>query len=225
MSTFEPAAAAELFLELASETRCAILASLLGRPAKLSTFARDLGVTVQEVHRNVNRMAEFGLLRRADGVFYLTEFGRMATRQAEGLLFMKSHARFFEEHTLDGLPDKFAQRIAALRGCTLVSSVMPVLERLKKLEAGTDKKLKIMVSQAWVEEGKILAHKASEGAEVQTLVGKNTVFPKEVIESIMPPLNKLRSAEMIKSRMVDHVSIALYISDVQAAVMFPATAK
>jgi predicted transcriptional regulator len=224
MSLFKPSAAAQLFLELASETRCAILASLLNRPAKLSTLARELDVTVQEVHRNVNRMAEAGLVRRADGIFYLTEFGRMATRQAQGLLFMESHAKFFEDHTLDGLPDKFAQRMAALQGCELVSSVTPVLERLKKLEAGTDKSLKIMVSQAWVEEGKILARKASGGTEVLTIVGKNTVFPREVMESIMQPLDKLRSAEMIKSRMVDHVSIALYISDGQAAVMFP-TAK
>lgn len=224
MGPFEPSAAAELFLELASETRCAILASLAGRPTKLSTLARELGVTVQEVHRNVNRMAEAELVRRADGTFYLTEFGKVVMGQAPALLFMKSHARFFGEHTLDGLPDKFVHRIGALQACDLVSSVMPVLERLKKLEAGAEKSLRIMVSQAWVEEGRTLANKATGGTEVRTIAGRNTVFPKEVVESIMPPLDKLRNAEMIQGRMIEHVSIALYISDGQAAAMFP-TAK
>ena len=224
MDPFEPSAAAELFLELASETRCAILASLASRPAKLSTLARELDITVQEIHRNVNRMAEAGLVRRDDGIFFLTEFGKVVVGQAPSLLFMKSHARFFGEHTTAGLPDKFVQRIGVLQTCELVSSVMPVLERLKKLEGGAEKSLKIMVSQAWVEEGKTLANKATGGTEVLTIVGRNTVFPKEVVESIMPPLNKLRNAEMIHGRMIGHVSIALYISDSQAAVMFP-TAK
>lgn len=166
-------------------------------------------------------MAETGLVRRGDGIFYLTEFGRAVMSQAPNLIFMKNNARFFEEHTLDGLPEKFAQRIGALQGCELLRSVTPVLERLKKLEALAEKSLKIMVSQAWVEEGRILASKAAEGTEVLTLVGSNTVFAKEVIESIIPPLDKLRNAKMIESRMVDRVSIALYISDELAAVMFP----
>jgi predicted transcriptional regulator len=111
--------------------------------------------------------------------------------QAPGLLFMKNHAEFFGEHTLGGLPAKFVQRIGALQGCELLRSVTPVLERLKKLETGAEKSLKIMVSQAWVEEGRILASKAAEGTAVLTLVGRNTVFPREVIESIIPPLDKL----------------------------------
>lgn len=224
MGPFEPSDAAELFLELASETRCAILASLASRPAKLSTLARALDVTVQEVHRNVNRMAEAGLVRKGDGIFSLTEFGKVVVGQAPALVFMKSNARFFGEHTMAGMPDKFVHRIGVLQACELVSSMMPVMERLKKLEAGAEKSLRIMVSQAWVEEGKILTGKAAGGAEVLTIAGGNTVFPREVMELIMPSLDKLRGAEMIKSRMVDHVSIALYISDAQAAAMFP-TAK
>lgn len=221
LDDLDPAAVAELFLELASETRCSILASLGNRPAKLSTLARELDITVQDVHRNLNRMAESGLVRRDDGTFRLTEFGKAVTRQVPYFLFMKNHGKFFEGHTLEGLPDKFVQRIASLQGCEFISQVTPVLEKLRKLESGAASSLKIMVSQAWVEEGRILAEKAAGGTEVLTLVGRNTVFPREVLETIMPPLDKLRSSDMIKSRMVDHVSVALYIADGQAAVMFP----
>lgn len=227
MDSKEPAAAdaAELFLELASETRCSILGSLERRPAKLSTLARELGVTVQDVHRNLNRMTEAGLVRRDDGTFRLTEFGKAITRKMPYFLFMKEHAGFFQEHTLDGLPDKFVQRVGALQGGEMVSQVTPVLERLKKLESGAVSRLKIMVSQAWVEEGVILASKAAGGAEVLTLVGRNTVFPREVIESIIPSIDKLLTSQLLKSRVVDRVSTAVYISDEQAAVMFPTAAR
>ena len=221
MDGFEPATVAGLFLELASETRCSILASLGNRPAKLSTLARELDITVQDVHRNLNRMAESGLVKRDDGTFRLTEFGRAVTRQIPYFLFMKNHSEFFEEHTLEGLPTKFAQRIASLKNCEFIGQVTPVLERLRKLESSAASSLKIMVSQAWVEEGRILAEKAAGGAEVLTIVGRNTVFPREVVESIMPPLDKLSRSDMMKGRIVDHVSTAIYIADGQAAVMFP----
>jgi predicted transcriptional regulator len=223
----EPAAAvaAELFLELASETRFSILASLGRRPAKLSTLARELDITVQDVHRNLNRMMDAGLVRRDDGTFRPTEFGKAVTRKIPYFLFMKRHARFFEEHTLDGLPDKFVQRIGSLQGGEMVSRVTPVLERLKKLESSAVSRLKIMVSQAWVEEGVVLASKAAGGAEVLALVGYNTVFPREVIESIIPSIDKLLNSQLLKSRVIERVGTAVYISDDQAAVMFPTAAR
>ena len=46
------------------------------------------------------------------------------------------------------MPEKFLQRIGALQKCEFVRSVAAVMERLKKLESGTKKQLRIMVSQA-----------------------------------------------------------------------------
>ncbi|MEO9363454.1 MAG: helix-turn-helix domain-containing protein, partial [Nitrososphaera sp.] len=152
----EPAVAASLFLELASETRCAIIASVANRPAKLSTLARELGVTVQDVHRNSNRLLEAGILERRNGEFCLSEFGRAVTMQLPYFRFMKKHSRFFQEHTLAFLPEKFVQRMGALEKCRAVETVTVVMQELKKLETSAEKRLDVMVSQAWPEEGHIL---------------------------------------------------------------------
>ena len=45
----------QTFVELASEQRLSILLRLAQAEIKLSQLAKDLGVTMQEVHRNVNR--------------------------------------------------------------------------------------------------------------------------------------------------------------------------
>ncbi|HUG97322.1 MAG TPA: helix-turn-helix domain-containing protein, partial [Nitrososphaera sp.] len=92
--------ASELFMELASETRFSILASLSKKPAKLSSLSRELDITVQDVHRNLNRLAQEGLVKRSDGTFYLTEYGRVVIKQVPGLLFMKRHRELFEDHSL-----------------------------------------------------------------------------------------------------------------------------
>ncbi|HEX6562569.1 MAG TPA: helix-turn-helix domain-containing protein [Nitrososphaera sp.] len=217
----EPAVAASLFLELASETRCAIIASVANRPAKLSTLARELGVTVQDVHRNSNRLLEAGILERRNGEFCLSEFGRAVTMQLPYFRFMKKHSRFFQEHTLAFLPEKFVQRMGALEKCRAVETVTVVMQELKKLEMSAKRRLEIMVSQAWPEEGQILIGRARSGVELRTIIGRNTMFPQNVMDEVIPAMAELTTANAIKQRMVDKVSTALYIADEQAAIMFP----
>jgi predicted transcriptional regulator len=128
--------ASELFMELASELRCSILISVSGNPAKLSYLARELDATVQDIHRNVNRLMVAGLIRRReDGKIHLTQYGRLVTKQIAYFIFMKKHGKFFESHTLGDIPEKFLQRVGALQKCEFVSSVAAVMERLKKLES------------------------------------------------------------------------------------------
>jgi predicted transcriptional regulator len=43
------------FFELASEQRLAIIFQLNNKSAKISQLAKDLDITMQEVHRNVSR--------------------------------------------------------------------------------------------------------------------------------------------------------------------------
>jgi predicted transcriptional regulator len=218
----------EIFTELASETRCSILISLDKRSAKLSSVARELDITAQDAFRNINRLLDAGLVRRGGGggegdggSFQLTELGRLAIKQIPYFLVIKKHQELFEDHTLKYIPDKFAQRIGALENCEVVENVTPVLERLKKLEYSAKQYLRIMVSQAWPEEGKIFAERAMNDVDVWTIIGRNTVFPKEVIESVIPALDGLQKSGKIKGKMLDIVSIALYISDSQSAVMLP----
>ena len=214
-----------IFSELASETRCSILISLDKKPAKLSSIARELDITSQDAFRNINRLVDANLVRRGGGedgsAFQLTELGMLATKHIPYFLVIKKHQEIFEDHTLKYIPDKFVQRIGVLQNCEVIKSVSPVLERLKKLEYSAKQYLRIMVSQAWPEEGKILAERAMNDVEVCTIIGRNTVFPKEVIESVVPALDGLQKSGKIKRKMLDTVSIAIYISDSQSAVMLP----
>ncbi|HXV46001.1 MAG TPA: hypothetical protein VD736_04945 [Nitrososphaera sp.] len=43
-------------MELGSEIRCSMLVSLNKGPAKLSSLARQLDITVQHAHQNLNRL-------------------------------------------------------------------------------------------------------------------------------------------------------------------------
>jgi hypothetical protein len=83
------------------------------------------------------------------------------------------------------------QRIGALYNYKTVSSATAVFQSLKKMQSSATKSLKIIVSQAWPEEGEILIDRANHGVKIFALVGQNTIFPKNVIENIMPKVTLL----------------------------------
>ena len=218
--------ASELFMELASETRLSILTYLNERPAKLSSLSREVNTTVQDVYRNLNRLVEEGLVRRStDSMFHLTEYGMIVMKQIPDFMFMKENKKFFEDHSLVGvIPDKFLQRIGALYNCKTVNSATAVFQSLKKMQSSATKSLKIIVSQAWPEEGEILIDRANHGVKIFALVGQNTIFPKNVIENIMPKVNTLISKGIMERRMIEKVRVATFIvDDREAALMFPHT--
>jgi molybdate transport repressor ModE-like protein len=227
LSLEDASTVSELFTELASGTRCAILISLNKKTSRISSLARELEITAQDAFRNINRLLETGLVRRSGGgeagssAFQLTELGRLVIKQIPYFVAVNKHRKFFEDHTIKDIPDKFIQRIGALQNCEVVENVTPVFERLKKLESGAKEYLRIMISQAWPEEGKILAERAVNGVEVCVIFGRNTVFPKEVIETIIPTIDGLQKSGKIKGKMLDTINIALYLSESQSAAMFP----
>ncbi|MDQ4101220.1 MAG: DUF1724 domain-containing protein [Thermoproteota archaeon] len=196
--------------------------SVSRNPAKLSYLTREFDATVQDIHRNVNRLMEAGLVRRReDGKVHSTEYGRLITKQIPYFSFMRKNEKFFESHTLGDMPEKFVQRVGALQKCEIVRSVAAVMERLKKIESGTKKQLRIMVSQAWAEEGRIIIELSMQGVQVLSIVGKNTIMPQEIIDSIGKSIEKIPTNLKMQTKMVEKVDAALYISDELAAVMFP----
>lgn len=214
--------AASLFMELASETRFSILMSLSKRPARLSSLSRELGATAQDVFRNLNRMAEEGLVKKTDGEFSITEYGRMVVSQMPYFSFIQKHKKFLESHSLSSIPVAFLPRIGELANCTTINSVTEVFQKLKKLESNAKSSLKVMVPQAWPEEGEIFIDRASHGVQVRSIVGHNTIIPKNVIETVGDTLEKLTKGEFFATRMIEKISIGIYICDEsQAGLMFP----
>ena len=56
--------AANNFLELSSQQRLQIIFRLLEKKSKITNMAKEIGATVQEVHRNFARLEDGGLLSK-----------------------------------------------------------------------------------------------------------------------------------------------------------------
>lgn len=212
----------DLFMELASGTRCSILQMLKEKPARTNKLAKDLGLTVQETHRNTSRLADAGIITKdTEGMFLLTEFGRLVVEQVGYYQFLQKHRGFFEDHACD-LPPKFRQRLAAFRDCQLVTKVTNVQQALKKMESGAGSQIRLIVSQAWEDEGKVLLDRAKNGVKIWTIFGFESTMPDEIVEKIQKKLTSYVQKGVLEQKIVDgSVKVAVYVADKKSAVMFP----
>ncbi len=66
----------EVFIELANAQRLDIIHKLREGGKNLSLLSKELKYTMQEVHRNLNRLTNAGLIEKnSNGTFALTTFG------------------------------------------------------------------------------------------------------------------------------------------------------
>ena len=212
------------FFELASEQRLAIIFRLNEKSAKISQLAKDLGITMQEAHRNVNRLQDAGLIEKdPEGIFSLTTFGNTIIKQIPTFNYLSKHKEYFSEHILGELPIKFIMRLGALDRCEFVKGVVAILERWKDIHRQGDQYVYEIVPQVPMDLIEPAVTRVKEkGVKYSYVLPKNVIIPKGRKEL----LKKLGHTELlnkgaIERRMVESVQVAVILNEKHAAVLFP----
>lgn len=204
------------FFELASEQRLAIVFHLNNKRAKISQLAKDLDITMQEVHRNVSRLQDAGLIEKdPEGVFSLTTFGNTIIKQIPTFNYLSKYKEYFSEHVLGELPIKFIMRLGALDKCEFVKGIVAILERWKDIYRQADQYIYEIVPQVPID----LIEPAVNRVKEKT-VKYSYVFPKNVIipkgrKELLKKLghNELLSKGAIERRMVESVQVAVIMKN------------
>jgi predicted transcriptional regulator len=211
------------FFELASEQRLAIIFRLNSKKAKISQLAKDLDITMQEAHRNVNRLQQAGLIEKdPDGIFSLTTFGNTIIKQIPTFNYLSKHKEYFSEHILGELPIKFIMRLGALDKCEFVKGVVAILERWKDIYREADEYIYEMVPQVPIDLIEPAFNKVKQGVEYSYVLPRNVIVPKGR-KDLLKKLghNELLNKGAIERRMVDSVQVAVILNEKHAAVLFP----
>jgi predicted transcriptional regulator len=213
----------QTFFELASQQRLAIIFRLNLKKAKISQLAKDLDITMQEAHRNVNRLQQAGLIEKdPEGVFSLTTFGNTIIKQIPTFNYLSKHKEYFSEHILGELPIKFIMRLGALDRCEYVKGVVAILERWKDIYREADQYIYEMVPQVPIDLIEPAFNRVKQGIKYSYVLPRNVIVPKGRKDL----LKKLGHSELlnkgaIERRMVDSVQVAVILNEKQAAVLFP----
>jgi predicted transcriptional regulator len=216
----------QTFIELASEQRLSILLKLTEQDTKLSQLAKDLSVTMQEVHRNVNRLMEVGLIKKnAEGTFSLTTFGNTIIKQIPAYDFLSRNKEYFSDHNLGDIPMKFIHRIGALNNSEYVFGLVAVIERWKQLYSESSEYIYGMVPQIPLELIESVIPKIkNDGVKFNYILPQKAIVPKRRTELLSQSgyydLLKMEK-KVVDRRMVDKVHVAVVLNERQATVMFP----
>lgn len=213
----------QTFIELASSQRLSILVKLSLHSTRISNLAKDLNVTIQEVHRNVNRLVDAGLIHKgAEGIFSLTTFGETIIKQISTFYFLSRNKEYFSDHTLGQIPIKFVHRIGALSNCSYVSGLVAVIELWKQLYNDSDEYIYGMLPQIPLDLIETVVSKVKESQiKFKYILPQKAIVPKKRTELLKNSgFYELLKSGLIERRMIDKVQVAVVLNEKQATVMF-----
>jgi len=210
-------------MELANEFRRSILLKLDEKSRKLSQIATELGMTIQEAHRNASRLISAGLVEKnSENSLFITPYGKIIIKQISGIDFILENINYFKTHNLGNLPSKFVQRLGALRNSQLIHGLGPVLERWKTMFLDAEEYMNIITSHYPIDVAEAVVEKATRGIKCSYIFGENTIVPEgrsKLLEK--SSWKKLISKGTIQRRMIPEVQVCTSLTEKQAFVFFP----
>ncbi|MGI0010281.1 MAG: helix-turn-helix transcriptional regulator [Nitrosopumilaceae archaeon] len=215
--------AANDFLELASEQRLNILFNLMSHKSKISAMAKELEATVQEVHRNFERLADAGLIKKDnDGYYQLTTYGKTICTQVPDLIFVSKNRKYFEDHDFGDIPMKFIQRIGALAAGQHIKGFVKVLEQWKEIYKNADEYIFEILSEVPLDLIEPLIARVKKDIKFNYIFSESAVVPKgrkQLLEKI--GFKKLIEKGLVERKMKKVVQVVVVLNEKEACVMFP----
>ena len=216
----------ETLFELANADRLLILSQLEKEHNTLSGLSRQLGIVVQEVHRNINRLVEAGLVKKESGNRYsLTTLGYTTLMQLSSLKFVADNSKYFSEHSLGELPAKFIQRIGALATSSFLDNPVAVFEYQKELIDSTQEYLYVALPQVPSYLIEYIQRLLRRHVKLRYVLPLNAVMPrKRHTAAVHAEFYQLLQQGTVQRRMVKTMTAGVIMNERQAILML-STAK
>jgi predicted transcriptional regulator len=218
--------AEQIFIELSNSQRLQIIHTLHRQEMNLAGLSKHLAVTMQEVHRNLNRLMEAGLIeKKSTGVFSLTTFGNIIIRQIPSIDFLSKNKAYFSNHTLGDMPMKFIQRIGALNGGELIVGWVAVVERLKLMYRQSHDYIYGMLPQVTHDLIEAVIPMIREhGIKFKYILPENAQVPKAGMNLLKEiSYDDLLEKGLIERKMNKKITVAVVLNERESIVMFPST--
>ena len=212
------------FIELSNSQRLQIINALENTSMNLTLLAKHLGITMQEAHRNFNRLMDAGIVSRdSNGSYSLTTFGNTIMTQIPSINFLSKNRNYFSDHYFANLPMKFVQRIGSLDNSNFIRGLVAVIEEIKELYRQSQEYIYGMIPQVPLDLMEVAAKTVMERKiKFNYILPKNAAIPKKGKDF----LNEINYQELLKKGLVerkmrDEVKVSIVLNEKKALVMFP----
>ena len=201
----------DLLFELSSTERMRILQRLLEGKLKLSHISQELGITVTETSRHLQRLQEAGLLGRdSDSLYYLTNYGESALTLIGGLNILSQNREYVLQHDLSVLPPEFVQRLGAFKGVRLVEDTLTGIRLTEMMYQKATEYIWVLSEQILVSALPYIQQSIEKGAEFRF------IFP----EDLNPPPGFEPMSGALERALPD-VKLRLALTEKEALICLP----
>lgn len=212
------------FIELSNSQRLQIINALINSSMNLTLIAKHLGITMQEAHRNFNRLMDAGIVSKdSSGSYSLTTFGNTIVTQIPSINFLSKNKNYFSDHYFADLPMKFVQRIGSLDNSKFIQGLVAVIEEIKEMYRYSEEYIYGMIPQVPLDLMEVAAKTVKERKiKFNYILPKNAAIPKKGKDF----LNEINYQELIKNglverKMIEDVRVSVVLNEKKALVMFP----
>jgi predicted transcriptional regulator len=215
--------AANNFLELSSQQRLQIIFRLLEKKSKVTSMAKELDTTTQEVHRNFARLEDGGfIIKDVDGYYLLTTYGKTICSQMPSIIFLSQNRKYFEDHNFGDIPSKFIMRIGQLANSQHVKGVTKILEQWKLIYKNADEYIYEMLTEIPLDIIEPKVRRVEKGIKLNYVLSEDAVIPKGR-KNLLQKLNfvKLIEKGLVERKMKKTVLTLLVLNEKEASVSFP----
>jgi len=126
----------DTLFELSHEKRRAIVEMGIKGSLRHSEIGQALNMSPSETTRHLRRLIEAQIMvRKNDGAFGMTRFGKLLVEQAGTLEFITANEGYFQAHDIASVPD-WLENPGALMKSTRLDGTMEVLSHILRMNAG-----------------------------------------------------------------------------------------
>jgi predicted transcriptional regulator len=215
--------AANNFLELSSQQRLHIIFRLLEKKSRVTSMAKELDATAQEVHRNFARLEDGGLIAKdMDGFYSLTTYGKTICSQIPSIIFLSKNRKYFEDHNFGDIPPKFIMRIGQLANSECVKGVTKILEQWKSIYKNANKYIYEMLTEIPLDIIEPKVKSIEKGAKLNYILSESAIVPKGR-RKLLQKLNfdGLIEKGLVERKMNKTIQTVMVINEKEASLSFP----
>lgn len=177
-----------------------------------------------EVYRNFERLVKADLIvKNPDGSYGSTTTGKILFSQVSLIGFLSTNKKYFKNHDLDQLPEKYIQRMGALEKGDTVKGFVGVQEKWKEIYSDAEKFIyNILFEVPYTPDlMELLVKKINSGVKIQSIFSESAVIPKErrqVFDKM--GFKDLIQQGKIERKMQQDTKTIVILNEKEAGVMF-----
>ncbi|VVB97407.1 Methanogenesis regulatory protein FilR1 [uncultured archaeon] len=195
----------ELFAELSSENRLAILQILDEKPMTFTSLIKEIDMNSAEAARQLSRLTESQLIeKKGDGRYYNTLFGKLVISSISDLNFISEKSGYFLNHDTAQIPLDLLGQIGALSTGEIVTGVYNILNTHEKLGDGIKSYMWYMSDDFPRHHLPYIEKKLEEGLEIRVILPEDKCSASLLSE---------KNRKKIETKVLDEIKISVIVSD------------